>query len=134
MSFNIQVYSRVDGLLGTEAINDGSLDRAVTLPVTGQVLQKTFTIANAASKTIYSTDFANFKFLRVVSDLNTRMVLTDTASNTFAVRLRGTGVADKYGVPFQLGSDVTASGQTLITMVVHNASGNTAKVKVLVFS
>lgn len=132
MTFPVQVWSRVDARLGSEHVKDGSLEVPTSIEVVGNAIEKIVTVANAANSVIYNADLTGFLYLRVVTDFNTRLLITDTASNTFAVRLRGTGVADSFGIPFQLGADDTSSSQTLNTLQIFNTSGNTAKIKLLV--
>jgi hypothetical protein len=133
MTFNIQVWQKLAGRVDGESVKRGSLEKPISISVTGNKFTKTETIANAANATMYADELGDFSYLRIVSDFNTRVVFTDTASATWNVQLLGTGRANEYGLPYQLGLDETSNSTTTINSVVaHNESGSTAKVDILI--
>jgi hypothetical protein len=133
MTVNLQIWQKLAGRIDGESVKRGSLEKPVSLSVTGNIFAKTETIANAANATMYADELGDFTYMRIASDFNTRLVFTDTNSGTFNMQLLGTGRANEYGLPFQLGLDETVNSTTTINSVVaHNASGSTAKVDIVV--
>lgn len=133
MSVTLQVFGHVGGLIDKEEVDVGSLHRPVSVSVTGNVHRKTVTIANGANTTLYSDELGNFVLFYAVSDRTTRVVLTDTAGNSFNLPLRGTNTTGKYGVPLILGDDSTVNSNISInSVVVFNESGSSAKVKLTI--
>lgn len=126
---NFQVYGRFEGRFDNTVVQGGSIERPVFMNVGGTKFDQVFSIANAANTTIYNAQLSDFDFLFIQSDYDLRLLLTDTASNTFSINIKGTGVNNRYGIPFILGLDETSSGQTLNTVQAFNTSGNTAKVR-----
>lgn len=132
MSFNLLAWAKATVRLDGETINLGSLEKPVSISVTGNVHERIETIANSANATIYSDELGDFTFLGIVSDFNTRVQVTDTASDTFSLPLLGTGVTNKYGLPLMLGDDTTNTGASINSVQVFNNSGSTAKVKLVI--
>src|SRR3972149_5318933 len=133
MTFNLQIWQKLGSGVDGKSITRGSLEKPVSISVTGNKFAKTETIANAANATMYADELGDFSYMRIASDFNTRVVFTDTNSGTFNMQLRGTGRANEYGLPFQLGLDETVNSTTTINSVVaHNESGSTAKVDIVV--
>jgi len=133
MTFNLQAWQKLAARIDGESVARGSLEKPISISVTGNRFAKTETIANGANTTMYADELGDFNYLRIVSDFNMRVVFTDTASATFNMQLLGTGRANEYGLPFELGLDETSNSSTTINSVVaHNESGSSAKVDILV--
>ena len=132
MAFNLQSYSRFAVRLFGEPVSAGSIEKPVSLSVTGNVHKKTATIANGANTAMYSAELTNFSFLYVASDYDVRLAMTDTDSSSFSVTISGTDVDNEYGIPFVLSSDETVDANTTVNSVVaHNSSGSTATVTLI---
>lgn len=131
---NFQVFGRFSGRFDNTVVQGGSIERGVSFTVGGVKYDQVYSIAASANTTIYNNTLAgDFDFIYIASDFSTRLVITDTNSNTFALQLKGTGVANRYGVPFMLGLDETTdSSNTIATIVCHNdvQTTNTAKVRI----
>lgn len=131
---NFQVYGRFSGRFDNTVVQGGSLEIPVSFTVAGQKYDQIYSIAASANTTIYNNTFSgDFDFLFIQSDFSVRLVFTDTNSNTFALQVKGTGVANRYGVPFILGLDETTdASNTIATIVAHNdvQTTNTAKVRI----
>jgi len=133
MSFIVSCYARFASILDGTPYQGGSIEKPTTLVVAGQKEDPTYTIANAANATVYSNSIGQFEFAFIESDMNTRVVLTDTESNVFSLGLRGTGVAGRYGVGLPLGQGTTLNSNTTInSIVVHNESGSSAQVRAFI--
>lgn len=133
MSFNLQLFNRLEGLIDGQKLELGSIEIPVSVTVTGNVHRRTETLATNTNATMYSDELGDFSVLVAASDLNTRLLLTDTQSNTFCVQLRGSGTANKYGTILMLPLDETSNATTTINSVAaFNDGTDTAKVTVLV--
>lgn len=129
MAFNLQVFAHVAGLIDNEEIDAGSLERAISLSVTGNVLKRREAIANGANSVLYSNELNGFNFLYAASDYDTRIRFTKTDGSTCDFELTGTGKSQKYGIPLMLGSDDTVNSNVTINAIqVFNESGSAAKV------
>lgn len=134
MSVNLQVFTRASARIDNTNVVAGSTERPINYTITGVKHERTVSIANAANSTVFAADISAFSFLLLESDYNTRVLLTDTNSNTFSIWLRGTGVSERYGVPFILANDNTSSTYIVNAIQVFNTSGNTAKVHILILN
>lgn len=128
---NVSVYGRGAARISNRSIAAGSTEVPVSVAVTGNVYELEETIANAANAVIYNSSLTDFAYVFLASDFDVRLLMTDDAAASISVTLKGTGVSGKLGVPFQLGSSATTSGQKLITFQAFNTSGSSAKVKIL---
>lgn len=131
---NLQVYSRYSSLIDSNLVDGGSMDIPTNITVNGLVHELTTSVANGANAVVYNDELSSFNFLYLSSSYNTRALITDTASNTFSINLRGTNEGSnnnvRLGVALQLGSDKTADANTSINSIqVFNTSGNTASVR-----
>lgn len=134
MTFNLQALARISARIDNTVVNAGTVERPVSISLTGKKYELVESIANAANTVIYNSNLSSFNFLWIESDENVRVKLTDTNSNTFSIWLRGTGVSERYGVPFPLANDNTQSTYVINTIQVFNTSGNTAKVHIIVLN
>ncbi len=126
-------YAKVDSRIDENRVDLGSLERPATVTVDGEVYDRVASIANAANSIVYADQLTSFNFVMVQSDQDVRLLITDNASSSFSVTVKGTGVLNKYGVGFMLGSDKTASSSVRInSLQAFNTSGATAKVRVLI--
>ena len=132
MSVNLQLFARMSARIDNTIVVAGSTERPINYTITGIKHERTVSIANAANAALFAADVSAFSLLWLESDYNTRVLLTDTNSNTFSIWLRGTGVSERYGVPFILANDNTASTFIVNSVQVFNTSGNTAKVHILI--
>jgi hypothetical protein len=131
MATNFQNFCRFSSRIDNTVVQGGTVERPVSFSIAGVKYDTTFSIANAANSTVYSTDLADFDYLWIESDYNVRALLTDTNSNTFSIQIRGSGVTNRYGIPFILGLDETTdASNTVNTVQIFNTSGNTCKVRV----
>ena len=133
MAFMIQAYTRVAFRVDNTSYHAGSMETPVSINVANEIVfQRVYSIATATNTLVYNDDLANFEFLYIAADFNTRLELTDGNSDTFSINLLGTATSGKYGLPFILGSDVTTNSTSYInTCRVYNTSGSTANVFVL---
>jgi hypothetical protein len=131
---NFQVYGRFSGRFDNTVVQGGTLERPFSFTVGGVKYDQVYSIAASANTTIYNNTLAgDFDFLFIQADFSTRLVFTDTNSNTFALQVKGTGVAERYGIPLMLGLDETTdASNTIATIVAHNdvQTTNTAKVRI----
>lgn len=133
MSFNLQGYGHAAARIDGETIVLGSLERPISISVTGNIHRRTETIANGANAVIYADELGDFVFLYISSDYTTRVKLTDTGGSTFHLPLKGTGTANKQGLPIMLGDDSTLNSNVSINAVqVFNESGSSAKVTLVI--
>jgi len=131
MTATLILYGSVTGLVDGRRITAGSNETASSFLVKGLRHEETLSIANGASGIIYANSLGAFNTAVIESDFDTRVVLTDNAAvpNVFSLGLRGTGKATQYGLPLVLTLGTTLNASTTInSIVVHNVSGQTAKV------
>lgn len=136
MSFNLQVFSLLSSRVYDDVVDAGSLEKPSNVTIDGNTFSHTYTIANAANTVIYSNTIpSGFKALAIYSDHNTRALITDTGSNTFSVRTRGTAVDNEFGMPVLLPDNKTDStdSNTINTIQIFNTSGNTAHVRIIAY-
>lgn len=133
MTINLQAFTRVSTRIDNTHVFAGSTQIPVNFAINGTKYDKVFSIANAANSVIYTnTNLEDFEYLFIASDYNVRLLIGDTNSNTFSVQLRGTGVDNRYGVPFILAfNHTTDASNTINTITAFNTSGNTAKIQIL---
>lgn len=134
MAVNLQVINRASTRIDNTMVHAGTTERGVNFEITGVKYELTASISNAANAVIYNSHLTAFSYLLIESDENVQIKLTDNASATFYVWLRGTGVTSRYGLPLQLGNDNTNSTAIINTIQAFNTSGNTAKVHILVLN
>jgi len=133
MAATIINYGSMSGLIDGQRLKAGGIDTPFSFTVGGQKHETTWSIANGASAIIYANSLGSFNTVAIECDYNTRIVVTDTGSNVLSLGIRGTGISGKYGLPFQLTLGTTLNASTTInSIVVHNASGSTAKVHAIV--
>ena len=130
---NIQTYSRLSALINGEDLSAGSVESPVSVSVTGLPYRLDQSIANSANAVMYSNALAGFSYLYLVSDFDLRLVITNNASASFSLTIKGTGKSGQYGVPFVLASDDTTSSSVIInSLQVFNTSGSTALCKCII--
>lgn len=134
MAINLQITTRASTRIDNTLVFAGSVERPVNFEITGLKYELVASIANAANAVIYNTHLTAFTYMIVESDENVQIALTDTNSAAFSIWLRGTGITNRYGVPFQLANDNTTSTFVINTVQAFNTSGNTAKVHILVLN
>jgi hypothetical protein len=133
MTATILAYGSISALIDGQRLNVGSIDTPASFIVNGQKHEVTWSIANGANAVIYANSLGAFNTVAIECDFNTRIVLTDTASNVFNLGIRGTGKARQYGLPLPITLSTTINAATTInSIVVHNESGSTAKVHAIV--
>lgn len=134
MAVNLQVITRASTRIDNTIVSGGTTERAVNFEITGQKYELTDSISDNSNSVVYNSNLSEFKYLLLESDETVQIQITDTNSDTFSFWLRGTGVAGRYGVPFQLANDNTTSTFVINTLQAFNTSGNTAKVHILVLN
>ena len=134
MAFNLQAFGRLDALIDCQRIEMGSIEVPASISVTGNIHRRTESLAANTNATMYSDELGDFSILVAASDLNTRLLLTDTQSNTFCLQLRGSGTANKYGAILMIPLDETSNATTTINSVAafNDSTTDAAKVTVLV--
>lgn len=139
MSLNLQCYGRFSGRIDNELTKGGSLETPISISVDGEVYHRIFDIASNSNSIIYNDELGEFNYLFMASDLDCRVLVTDNASNTFAIVLKGVGVQagstslSKYGVPIQLGSDRTTSNTVRInTLQAFNIDTENTNAKLFI--
>jgi len=134
MAFSAQVWTSVAALLNGVPEGYPGNNRPVSLTIDNdEVYRKIITITNATNAVIYADQLSTFTFMLVACDFNTRLLVTDTNSDTMSFTLRGTAVANQYGVPWMLGEDLTTTGFRVNAIQLFNTSGSTARAICLVF-
>jgi hypothetical protein len=133
MAVTLQSYNRAVVRVDGTTYAAGSLETPVSVTITNEIVfQRVYSIATGANATVYDDTLANFDFIWVSSDFNTRLLCTNVNSVALNFQLLGTGTSGSYGVPFILGLDLsTNSSVTINTLQVFNDSGSTANVLVL---
>lgn len=133
MAINLQAYSRVSTRIDNTVVQAGSIERPVNYAISGTKHDQVVSISNSANSVLYvAADLADFEYLYIASDYDVRLLIGDTNSNTFSLQLRGTGVDNRYGVPFILGyNHTTDASNTINTITAFNTSGNTARIRIL---
>jgi hypothetical protein len=130
MSVSLNIWAAAGMQVNSQGFLAGSLHRAITLSLTGNVHDRTEAIANAANAALYSDELGTFGFLYVASDQDVRILVTDNTSASMSFTVKGTATANKQGVPFMLGDDQTSNTSARINSVqVFNVSGSTANVR-----
>lgn len=133
MSTNLQVFTAFSTRLNGQDKKGGSTANPFNYALTGEVYEFIDAIANGANSVMYSNTLGSFDFLWLQSDYNTRVVITDTNSNTFSLHIRGTAVNNQYGIPLILAFDETDGGTAVINAIqVFNTSGNTAHTRLVI--
>lgn len=133
MAISLQAYSYFASLIDSNLLSKGSLESPISIQLDGDPFTFGQTIANAANAIMYSDQLGTFNYLYIASDFNLRMLITDNASQTFSLGLRGTGVSNSFGIAFQLGLDETSNSTTTINAVqVFNTSGSSARCLIVV--
>lgn len=130
MSVTLNVWASAGARIDGRGFPLGDHSVPAAISVTGNVHERREAIANSANAVMYNDELGDFEFLWIESDMNTRVLLADTAGNSLSVPLRGTGTSGKMGLPLLLGGDNTADSNTSInTVTVFNESGSTARVR-----
>jgi hypothetical protein len=133
MSATLNVWASAGARIDGRAFPLGDHNVPTAITVTGNVHERRDTIANAANAVVYSDELGDFVFGWLESDMTTRVVLTDTESNSFSLPLLGTGESGKMGLPLLLGGDDTVNTATTINSIqVFNVSGSSAKVRCVI--
>lgn len=134
MAVNLQAYGQYGVRLSGENYGKGSIETPINISITGCTYEATFTIANGANTVIYSNSLTSFNYGFVVSDYNTRILITASDSNSLNLNLLGSGITGQFGLPLQLGGSATVNAATVINALqVFNVSGNAATVYIALF-
>jgi hypothetical protein len=132
MAINLQAYHRASVRIDNTVVQAGTVEQPINFAVAGLKYDAVFSLANTANTLIYNNDLTDFEYLYIAADFGVRLLITDSNSDAINFQLRGTGVAERYGLPFILGDNATdGAGNTVATIRAINTSGNTAKVRIL---
>jgi hypothetical protein len=135
MTTSVQHYTKISSLIDGKLTGGGSIDSPTSFTINGQKSEDVFSIANAANTVIYANALGAPVYLYLESDLNTRVVFTDTANTSMSFGLRGTGTVGKYGIGMVIGLGTTQNTSTTINAVsvFNDVNANaTAKVHAII--
>lgn len=133
MSNSLQSYSYFASLIDSNKLEEGSLETPISITLDGDPYKFGATIANAANTIMYADQLGTFNFLYIACDFDLRILITDNASASFSLGLRGTGISGRFGIALQLGLDETSNTNTTINAVqAFNTSGSTARCLIVV--
>ena len=135
MTTSVQHYSKVSTLIDGKTTGGGSIDTPNSFTIGGQKSDDVFSIANAANTAIYANALGAVKYIYLESDLNTRVVITDTSNASMSLGLRGSGTSNKYGIGMAIGLGTTLNAATTINAIsVFNdvLANATAKVHAII--
>lgn len=133
MTVNLQFMARISSLIDGESVIGGSVERPFNLQIAGLKYGQVFSLANAANTAIYNALPAAWDIGWVEADENIRLVVTDNNSASWSEWVRGTGITSRYGIPQIFPFQNTSSTFLINTITAFNTSGNTAKIKILLF-
>lgn len=129
MATTVNIYQRLAYYMNENKREGGSVEKPVSVSIVGNDYVSTAAVANGANTTIYNNNLASFTTFYLAADQNTRVLLTDNASNSFSLTIRGSSVANQPGVALILGNGKTTSDNAYITTAqVFNNSGSTSNV------
>lgn len=119
MTASLHIYTFAAVKIDGETREFGRIDRPASIAVAGQLVEKTVNVAASTTVKLFDTslDLSSFEAVLVASDFDVMLEMVTDDNGTYGdepatIGIRGSGVANEYGVPHILGRDDSYAGYT----------------------